>query len=317
MRKKLGELLVEAGAATADDIAQALAKQRAAPNDPKEAKPRLGELLVRAGTVTHRQVGLALAMQWDLPFVELSEIPGEVSRLVPVEVQAAHGIVPFRLEQEGKTERVHVAIADPRQLDHVEELRFQLGKQVRLFIAAQDDLDDVLSALKGDVSEEFEINEEEDLVVVGISEDEAPESWIATSPETATSGGAGSRLPVAKELDDLLGKLEPAASPIPAQKVEVIRFPPQRTATPPAPLAAVPPPLPSPPPPLPPPASLEGISDDDLKILESLERMAAGEAPVLESEKVRPAQMVAALIRLLIRKNVIGEADFLEELGRK
>ena len=59
------------------------------------------------------------------------------------------------------------------------------------------------------------------------------------------------------------------------------------------------------------------ISEEDLRILDDLERMSQGAQPSLESEKVKPAQMVATLIRLLIRKGVIEEMEFLEELSRK
>jgi len=59
------------------------------------------------------------------------------------------------------------------------------------------------------------------------------------------------------------------------------------------------------------------ISEQDLRILDDLEKMAQGETPSLDTEKVRPARMVASLIRLLIRKGVIHELEFLEELARK
>ena len=57
--------------------------------------------------------------------------------------------------------------------------------------------------------------------------------------------------------------------------------------------------------------------EDDLKVLDDLERLARGEEGQSDSIKVRPAQMVAALIRLLIKKGLIREMEFLEELARK
>jgi len=58
------------------------------------------------------------------------------------------------------------------------------------------------------------------------------------------------------------------------------------------------------------------FSDEDLQILESIERIADGseETP---GERVRPARMVASLVRLLLRKGVINESEFLAELSRK
>jgi hypothetical protein len=45
--------------------------------------------------------------------------------------------------------------------------------------------------------------------------------------------------------------------------------------------------------------------------------MADGAEAELHTEKVKPARMVASLIRLLIRKRIIREEEFLEELSRK
>jgi hypothetical protein len=59
------------------------------------------------------------------------------------------------------------------------------------------------------------------------------------------------------------------------------------------------------------------FSDDDLAILDDIERMSQGQDATLDTEKVKPARMVASLIRLLIRKGVIQESEFLEELARK
>ncbi|MFP2912983.1 hypothetical protein ACLESD_49850, partial [Pyxidicoccus sp. 3LFB2] len=59
------------------------------------------------------------------------------------------------------------------------------------------------------------------------------------------------------------------------------------------------------------------FSDDDLAVLDDLERISQGGESSLDTEKVKPARMVASLIRLLIRKGVIQEVEFLEELSRK
>jgi hypothetical protein len=53
----------------------------------------------------------------------------------------------------------------------------------------------------------------------------------------------------------------------------------------------------------------------EVAILESLDRLAGG-APA-EPDVVKPAQAMAALIRLLIRKRIVSEQDFLDELSKK
>jgi hypothetical protein len=57
------------------------------------------------------------------------------------------------------------------------------------------------------------------------------------------------------------------------------------------------------------------LTERELAILESLDRLAGG-APA-EPDVVKPAQAMAALIRLLIRKRIVSEQDFLDELSKK
>ncbi|HZH14781.1 MAG TPA: hypothetical protein VE057_10535 [Archangium sp.] len=104
-------------------------------------------------------------------------------------------------------------------------------------------------------------------------------------------------------LDELLGEPDPEPpSAEPGQKgVPVVVFGGAAKGLP------QPPPAPRPP----------DITDEDLAVLEDLERMADGAEATLHTEKVKPARMVASLIRLLIRKRIIREEEFLEELSRK
>jgi hypothetical protein len=57
------------------------------------------------------------------------------------------------------------------------------------------------------------------------------------------------------------------------------------------------------------------LTERELAILESLDRLADG-APA-EPDVVKPTQAIAALIRLLIRKRIVSEQDFLDELSKK
>ena len=53
-------------------------------------------------------------------------------------------------------------------------------------------------------------------------------------------------------------------------------------------------------------------------ILDAIDALADGEpAPEAMQRYVNPTQMVAALIRLLIRQGVIDETAFVDELNRK
>ncbi len=329
VRKKIGELLVEAGVVKDDEVRQALGHQKA-----WGGGKRLGELLVATHGVSLTALARALATQFELPFVQLPEIPLRVSQSVPLAFQDEHKVVPFRIEVEGKSERLHLAVADPSQQDLMDELRFNLRKTLRVYVAAADDIDNALSVLKGERVDELQ--------PIPL-EEEAGELQVERSANSMVVGSwfgpAAGEPPPDVDLDIDLGETPPVGSPSPAA----------------APVAEAPPPAPTPdlrvaaadllddllggmegkpaaaPPSSAKPAPVEGVaiihkfaprekfefSDSDLHILDNLERMATGQEAVLEGDKIRPERMVATLIRLLIRKGVIHELEFLEELARK
>ena len=147
MKRKLGELLIEAGAVASEDVEAALADQSA--GEPS----RLGDLLLSTGKITPAALARALAMQHDLAFADLSYVAPEASGLIPLEFQRAHRLVPFRLDRDGGATRVHIAIADPTLSDVVDELRSQLKREVIVHVAAIDDIENVHAALAGEAGE--------------------------------------------------------------------------------------------------------------------------------------------------------------------
>ncbi|WP_141588747.1 general secretion pathway protein GspE [Myxococcus sp. AB056] len=338
MRKKIGELLVEAGVVTEEQVRAALGRRGAF------GSQRLGEVLVAQGLCTPTHIAQALSAQHALPFVALpEEIPANVVSLVSLDFQSEHRIVPFRMEVEGRSERILVAVDDPADVTLVDELRFQLRKQMRVFVAASDDLDAALARARGeplDIVEAVALEDEDGAPLPPVAAG-APLEWdfpeapkpvpksVPPSPPPAarppslrgsasppppppeaTDGDAG-----ADALDDLLGrKASPPVRPPPPPppdaegdgaegrpRVPVVMFGgAAQGSRPSVPLTPTP-----------------QFSDEDLAILDDIERISRGEDASLDTEKVKPARMVASLIRLLIRKGVIQEGEFLEELAQK
>ncbi|MFZ5471013.1 MAG: hypothetical protein ACOZIN_16415 [Myxococcota bacterium] len=385
MSKKIGELLIESGAASEGDVAFALKLQEGGDGR------RLGEILVEGGKTTSLAVARALATQHQLPFVQLPAIPPAVAALVPLDYQAENQMVVFRTSNETDGARVHVALADPTRLDILDELRFQLRRMVTAYVAAADDVAGAVAALKAGDGEEIIVGElladgapspvpsPEELwpppasakpasampvpVVPATLAEGVPEPITAVMPPPSKQAwpvaieptplpsepGNELREHTAVDIPITTDWNTPAPSPkaawpvalqpTPAPEVE------EAPELPPEPVSVVGPaqPLSSPKEILAAADELEArligdkpaaggnhakqtvvarapaleISEADLQILDSLERMARGDAPTLDSEKVRPAQMVASLIRLLIRKGVIQEMEFLDELSRK
>jgi hypothetical protein len=311
MRKKIGELLVQAGVVTEDQIKAALASGR------RGQGRKLGEVLVSQGLCTQADISRALAAQFELPFVELpEEIPPQVSSLVSLDFQTEHRILLFRLETDARGEKLHVAVDDPADLTLVDELRFQLRKQVRLFVVSPDDLETALARLRGEPLDIVEAEPLEDEVPPAPTPPAPPKAaasavsldWDLPPPPPAESG------PGVDVLEDLLGATplatasRPPPPPVPDEeegpgkpRVPVVLFGgAAQGARPSVPLTPAP-----------------NFSDEDLSVLDDIERISRGDEPSLDTEKVKPARMVASLIRLLIRKGLIQESEFLEELARK
>ncbi len=138
MRKKLGQILVETGVTSAEDIARALAQQ--GDGEPE----RLGDLLLANGKLTSRDLARALAAQHQLPYVELPALPQAVLDLVPLELLRQYRFVP--LEQ--RDTELAIAMADLANLEVVATLE-QTWTRVHVSVAAGDEIDALLATMSG------------------------------------------------------------------------------------------------------------------------------------------------------------------------
>jgi type IV pilus assembly protein PilB len=112
---RLGENLMRDGLLSREQLAQALAEQKA-------SKQRLGFVLVKLGLVPEIEITKILARQHRMPAVDLSrfEVDPKILKLVPGEVAAKGVVLP--LKREGRT--LTVAMADPSDLGLLEDLKF-------------------------------------------------------------------------------------------------------------------------------------------------------------------------------------------------
>ena len=103
-QKKIGELLLQGGVITQDQLQRALEEQT-------QAGERVGATLVRLGYVSEEVLFGFLAKQFHAPEVNLTKlaIPKDVFTLIPVEIAQKYQAVPFGLM--GNT--LNVAMADP------------------------------------------------------------------------------------------------------------------------------------------------------------------------------------------------------------
>ncbi|MCI0342455.1 MAG: Flp pilus assembly complex ATPase component TadA [Planctomycetales bacterium] len=135
-RRLLGEILRGLGYVTEEQIQAALAHQ-------KRAGGRIGEALVALGHAQPLQVTKALAKQFGLPYVDLtkSRIPQSVLEAVPANVASESLVMPVK--RNGGT--IVLALSDPTNVAMLDDLRFTLGAEIELALAAPDALRDAIA----------------------------------------------------------------------------------------------------------------------------------------------------------------------------
>ncbi|MDP1829737.1 MAG: hypothetical protein Q8L48_41105 [Archangium sp.] len=138
MKKKLGEILVTSGSVSSADVAAALADQSA--GEPS----RLGDLLVATGKLSSTQLAKALAEQYQLPYVDLPQLPQAVLDLVPLDLQRQFRMVP--LESDGT--ELSIAMADLANIEVLAVLEQQWTK-VHVHVAGGDEIDALHATLSG------------------------------------------------------------------------------------------------------------------------------------------------------------------------
>jgi type IV pilus assembly protein PilB len=112
---RLSEVLLREGLLTREQLASAMAEQKA-------SKHRLGYVLVKLGLVPELEITKVLARQYRMPAVDLSrfEVDPRILKLIPSDVATKGVVLP--LKREGRT--LTVAMADPTDLGLLEDLKF-------------------------------------------------------------------------------------------------------------------------------------------------------------------------------------------------
>lgn len=125
-RKRIGEILVQAGVLDNAGLRAALAEQR-------RWGGHLGRVLIDMKLVSEEALVRALSHQLNFPTVDLDQldVADATLELVPGELAEQHSLIPFNLE--GKF--LDVAMSDPTNLGIIDELRIRTQLNVRPYLA--------------------------------------------------------------------------------------------------------------------------------------------------------------------------------------
>ncbi|MBN2397681.1 MAG: Flp pilus assembly complex ATPase component TadA [Deltaproteobacteria bacterium] len=140
IRKKLGEMLLDAGLLTEDQLQQALAGQ-------KGSGLKLGQYLVRGGVVREDEVIDQISRQLKIEKYDSKEYPIDqgLADLIPYAMAQKHQIVPLRR----KMRLLTVAMADPMDINAIDAAEVFTNMEVMPVVCSEKEINQLITLTYG------------------------------------------------------------------------------------------------------------------------------------------------------------------------
>jgi diguanylate cyclase (GGDEF)-like protein len=144
----LGQILIEEGKISQDQLSLALKKQF-------ETSEPLGEILVGMKAVAPEEVGPILSKKLNVPYVALRKLSPrpEIFRIFNTEFMKSHRIFPFELTAKG----LKVAMCDPRDTRTLEAVEQASGLRLIPYLTLEHEFNERLALYQGEDSHEEKI----------------------------------------------------------------------------------------------------------------------------------------------------------------
>jgi type IV pilus assembly protein PilB len=142
-KKRLGEILVEGGLITTEQLEKALPYQ-------KKSNLKLGQFLVREGIVSESQIVDMISSQLNLKKYAADKYPVDpaLADLVPADIAYKYQAAP--LKRNGLL--ITLAMPDPMDINAIDAIEVTTNKEVETVICTEQDLNQLLSTLYGTFS---------------------------------------------------------------------------------------------------------------------------------------------------------------------
>ncbi|MFG6322076.1 MAG: Flp pilus assembly complex ATPase component TadA [Lachnospiraceae bacterium] len=177
-RKKirLGDLLVETGCITEEQLQRALAKQ-------KERNKKLGEILVDEGFITEDDIAVALSNQLNIEIVDLQNINVDksVTQLVPVNILKKYTMIPYAFSENNKNV-LRVAMENPLDTYAQEDISIITNYQVEPVVATTRSIMLAIDKYFGQAEMKDALNQYAKEKKLEVEVDEHEETEINSSP---------------------------------------------------------------------------------------------------------------------------------------
>src|SRR3989338_7498829 len=131
----IGELLVEKGLISQEELERVLSEQ-------SRTGELLGSIIIRQGLLSKEELLPVLAEQIGMPYVCLSQMQVEPEALskVPPKFASRYRLIPLTFANG----ILRVAIADPFDVQTIDELKLLLGCEVRPVLASQREIHEAI-----------------------------------------------------------------------------------------------------------------------------------------------------------------------------
>ena len=131
-KKRLGDILVEGGAITQEQLDLMLERHAA-------TGKRLGQILIEDGIVSENKIAEVLSIQLKLPMVSLARYrpDPEALKALPMNVAEKYNVVPLSIVDNGA---ILVAMSDPLDLIVQDELAMLTNREIKIGITSPTDI---------------------------------------------------------------------------------------------------------------------------------------------------------------------------------
>ncbi|MDR1736653.1 MAG: Flp pilus assembly complex ATPase component TadA [Oscillospiraceae bacterium] len=130
---RLGEVLIDAGYITGEQLNQALALQKSSPE-----KKRLGEVLVDSGIITETRLNSALARRLNIKYVSVSDAPIDIASVAKIPKTVAMKHCMLAIAVEGQTLRV--ITNDPLNYYAIEDIKLITHMQIDIQVCNKNEI---------------------------------------------------------------------------------------------------------------------------------------------------------------------------------
>lgn len=137
----------------------------------------LQDIVLGSNTLDEKTLTKLFADYTETPYIEIDpkEITSDVLNKIPERIARQYNAVIFKVDEDGLT---HLAMDDPDDVQAVNFIKKQIGENVRIYIAAHDNILECLENYRGDVNEE--LNE-----VIDIQREDNGENQNVTEEDVA------------------------------------------------------------------------------------------------------------------------------------